>query len=253
MVARDWGLVRVSERPATFALGETEIHIWQAGLAVSPDDREQFAQTLSVDEHARADRFRFSRDAHRFIVSRGILRALLGRYLQLPPDQIQFSYSDRGKPSLANPSTAVELTFNLSHSEDWMVCAIARGCRVGIDLEAIHPVPNLADLTQRFFSPREHAVIHTLSDERRLRSFFQHWTCKEALLKATGDGLMSLSTIAVCIEDDQATLVSWSHAVQPVGPWRLQLFAPAPNCVAAIAADSLDRSIVFWQWENDLA
>lgn len=243
--------MRVSERPA-FALGETEIHIWQAGLVVSPDDHEKFAQTLSADENARANRFRFSRDAHRFVVSRGILRALLGRYLQLPPDQIQFSYSDRGKPSLANPSTAVELAFNLSHSEDWMICAIARSCRVGIDLESIRPVANLADLTQRFFSPREHALIQALPEALQLRSFFQHWTCKEALLKATGDGLMSLSTIEVCIEDDTATLVSWNRAAQPASLWLLQLFTPTPGCVAAIAADSLDRSLVFRQWKHDL-
>lgn len=240
------------ETPAIPTLAETEIHIWQASLAVSLNEREQFAQTLSADEQARANRFRFPRDAHRFVASRGILRALLGRYLQLPPAQIQFAYSDRGKPSLANPSTSVELAFNLSHSEDWMVCAIARGCCVGIDLESIRPVANLADLTQRFFSPREHTVIHALPDELRLRSFFQHWTCKEALLKATGDGLMSLSTIEVCIEDDIATLVSWSRATPPVARWRLQLFAPAPDCVAAIAVDALDRSLAFWHWEHDL-
>ncbi|MBW4473474.1 MAG: 4'-phosphopantetheinyl transferase superfamily protein [Stenomitos rutilans HA7619-LM2] len=243
----------MSESLATRSLAEIEIHIWQASLAVSSDEREQFVQTLSVDEQRRASRFRFARDAHRFIVSRGILRALLGRYLQTPPDQIQFCYSDRGKPSLAYPSSAPELAFNLSHSDDLMVCAIARGCSVGIDLEAIRPVANLADLTQRFFSPREHAVIHALPDDLRLRSFFQHWTCKEALLKATGDGLMSLSTIEVCIKDDKATLMQWSRAPQPAALWLLQLFTPAPSCVAAIAADSLDQSITFWQWERDFS
>lgn len=240
----------MSKSPANRSLAETEIHIWQASLAVSSDELEQFAQTLSVDEQARANRLRFPRDAHRFVASRGILRALLGRYLQIAPDQIQFCYGDRGKPSLAKPTNA-SLAFNLSHSEDWMVCAIARSCQVGIDLEYIRPVADLEQLTQRFFSPQEHAAIHALSEELRLRSFFQHWTCKEALLKAIGDGLMNLTSIEVSIEGDRAQLVNWSGATQPLHQWALQPFVFRPNYVVAVAVDSPDRALAFWQYDGD--
>ena len=234
---------------ASLALPETEIHIWQASLAVTPSALQHFARTLSPDEQTRADRFRFPHDSHRFIASRGILRTLLGRYLQTPPEQLQFCYSASGKPALAT-HLANGLTFNLSHSEDLMLCAIAYSCCVGIDLEHLRPVNNLEDLTQRFFSPKEHAAIHTSPNDLRLRSFFQHWTCKEALLKATGEGLMSLSAIEISIDRNIAQLVSWSNAAQPLNSWLLELFTPAPNYIAAIASDARERSLVFRQWET---
>jgi 4'-phosphopantetheinyl transferase len=237
------------EPSGALALLATEICIWQASLAVTSSELHQFALTLSADEQKRADRFRFPRDAHRFIVGRGILRALLGRYLQISPEQLQFCYGDHGKPALVS-DLADGLTFNISHSEELMLCAIARGCHVGIDLEYLRPVNNLEELTQRFFSPQEHAAIHALPEASRLRSFFQHWTCKEALLKASGDGLMDLSAIALHIHSDIAQLVSWNNAVRPVHSWSVQLFTPAPNCVAAIAADSRERSLSLRQWED---
>lgn len=213
-------------------------------------EREQFAKTLSPDEQARANRFRFPQDTHRFVVSRGILRALLGRYMQIDPAQISFGYSDRGKPFLTDSRVTAGFVFNLSHSEDCMVCAIARNGCVGIDLEYIRPVANLEDLTQRFFAPQEHAAIHALSEESRLRSFFQHWTCKEALLKATGDGLMSLSAIAVSIRSNRAKLVTWSGAEHRSKQWSLHLFEPVPGYVAAMATDIPHHFMTFCQWNS---
>ena len=236
-----------SEAPAALPLLETEIHIWQAHLAVTPAALQQFACTLSSDEQQRAERFRFPHDSHRFIASRGILRALLGRYLQIPPEQLQFCYGTSGKPALSN-DRANGLTFNISHSEDLMLCAIARcGC-VGIDLEYLRPVNNLEDLTQRFFSAQEHAAIHALPSASRLRAFFQYWTCKEALLKATGEGLTSLSAIEIRMIDHVAHLVRWNNTEGSASSWFLELFTPTPEYVAAIAADLQGRSLVFQQF-----
>ncbi|XGW00321.1 MAG: 4'-phosphopantetheinyl transferase superfamily protein [Leptolyngbya sp. BL-A-14] len=251
MAQGNWGIERVAgARSEALTLTDTEIHIWQANLMLSSYEREQFAKTLSADEQARANRFRFLQDTHRFVVSRGILRALLGQYLQIDPAQIAFGYSERGKPSLANAQATAGLVFNLSHSEDFMVCAIARQGCVGIDLEYIRPITDLEDLTKRFFSPQEHTAIHALSGEARLRSFFQHWTCKEALLKATGDGLISLSAIRVSIEDNRAQLLSWQSATHPGKQWSLHLFEPASGYVAAIAMDAPHHSITFCQWNS---
>lgn len=232
----------------TLALSDAEVHIWQANLALSPSDCQQFAQTLSADEQARAGRLRFQRDRDRFIVSRGTLRALLGRYLEVSPERIRFNYSDKGKPALAHEFAGSGLEFNLSHSEDLMVCAIARQQPIGIDLEYLRPVADLANLTQRFFSPQEHAAIHTFAGDRCLQSFFQHWTCKEAVLKAAGGGLMSLSAIEVCLLNETAKLVRWGNDAQAAHTWLLQLFRPAPNYVAAVAINAPERTIVFRQW-----
>lgn len=226
----------------SLTLTETEIHVWQANLARSSNDCQQLAQTLSADEKARAERFRFPRDRDRFIVSRGTLRTLLGRYLNTSPDRVQFRYGDKGKPALAEPLASIGLEFNLSHSEDLMVCAIAHQQPIGIDLEYLRPIADLENLTQRFFTPREHAAIHALEGDRCLRSFFQHWTCKEAVLKAAGNGLMSLSAIEVCLQHDTAKLVHHDDASVPV--WSLQLFTPAPGYVGAVAINVPERALI---------
>lgn len=225
---------------------DAEIHVWQVGLARSSIDGQRLAQTLAADEQARAERFRFPRDRDRFIVSRGTLRTLLGRYLTIAPEQVQFRYSNNGKPALASEFARFGLEFNLSHSEDLMVCAIAKQQQVGIDLEYLRPVADLENLTQRFFSPQEHAAIHALTGDRCLRSFFQHWTCKEAVLKAAGDGLMSLSAIEVCLLGETA-LIHWGTEASP-STWSLQLFTPAPDYVAAVAVNAPARSLVLRQW-----
>ncbi|MBD2073800.1 4'-phosphopantetheinyl transferase superfamily protein [Phormidium sp. FACHB-592] len=227
----------------SLTLTETEIHVWQANLVRSSNDCQQLAQTLSPDEKTRAERFRFPRDRDRFIVSRGTLRTLLGRYLNTSPDRVQFRYGDKGKPALAEPLASVGLEFNLSHSEDLMVCAVAYQQAIGIDLEYFRPVADLENLTQRFFTPQEHAAIHALEGDSCLRSFFQHWTCKEAVLKATGNGLMSLSAIEVCLQHDTAKLVRHDNA--SARAWSLQLFTPAPNYIGAVAMNAPERSLVY--------
>lgn len=240
MASGDWS-IGCEERFVSLTLAETEIHVWRANLALSSNDCQQLAQLLSADERARAERFRFPRDRDRFIVSRSTLRTLLGRYLNTSPDRVQFCYGDKGKPALTEAFAAFGLEFNLSHSEDLMVCAIAHQQAIGIDLEYLRPVADLENLTQRFFTPREHATIHALGGDRCIYSFFQHWTCKEAVLKATGNGLMSLSAIEVCLEHN-TVMVQHNGPLAPV--WSIQLFTPAPGYVGAVAINAPERSLI---------
>src|SRR5713101_1036201 len=86
--------------PESLTLGRDEVHVWRAALDRSVADRQRLEQTLSADERVRAGRFYFQRDRERFMVARGLLRAILGRYLCVEPDQLRFGYSAHGKPSL---------------------------------------------------------------------------------------------------------------------------------------------------------
>lgn len=238
----------LGKAPAALTLLESEVHLWQSNLDVSPIALERFARTLSPDEQERAERFRFPRDRRRFTVGRGILRDILGRYLSVPPAALQFCYGMNGKPALVSDA-ACGLEFNLSHSEALMVCAIARHYLIGIDVEAVRSIARLDDLTQRFFSPQEHATIHALSGEPQLRSFFQHWTCKEALVKAVGEGLMSLSTIELDIAET-AMLLQWEQPRSTLD-WSLQLLTPAPGYIAAVAVNTTAPSFTILQWQDN--
>src|SRR5207244_1129644 len=103
-----------TSEPGMFKLPSHEVHIWYASLDVPPETSARLYTTLSSDERKRRARFRFKRDQQRFIVARGVLRDLLGRYLQTQPSQISFVYNAFGKPDLS-PEFANRLKFNLSH------------------------------------------------------------------------------------------------------------------------------------------
>lgn len=253
--------------PPKLALSGKEVHIWRVSLDRPLDSLQRLALILSPDEQQRAARFRFERDRHRFIVGRGTLRTILAKYLTTEPEQIQFRYSRSGKPSLDDSLAKSGLVFNLSHSQDLMLCAIAQNIQLGIDLEYLRSVSDLENLTKRFFSEKEYLAIQALPVEQRLESFFHHWTCKEALLKAIGEGLVDLSKVELAIANGNAQLTRWDGETR-LHKWQIQLFNPAPDYIAAIAfyqeslcAEELSNPqnfisqnpLIFWQWQHESA
>ncbi|MFB2975156.1 4'-phosphopantetheinyl transferase family protein [Microseira sp. BLCC-F43] len=211
-----------------------DVHIWRADLDQPESCQTQLAATLSTDEQARAQRFHFDVHRQRFIVGRGILRNILGRYLGKEPRELEFCYSDRGKPSLGGPHTSV--CFNLSHSQSLALYAIARR-PIGIDLEYIRPLDDALKLAQRFFSPREYAFIAALPPDQKQKAFFQLWTCKEAYLKATGEGLAGLGQVEVSLTSGGAARLIADNKSQEQNCWFLQPLTPDPNYAAAVAVE----------------
>ncbi len=244
--------------PTNLVLSEDEVHVWRADLNLSASRIEQLAQILSPDEQQRAQRFYFERDRKRFIAGRGILRAMLSRYLDLDPTLLQFSYSSRGKPALANTDTERTLCFNLSHSNELALYAVRRvsvndagkgstqeslkeSCNLGIDLEHLRPMPDAEQLAKRFFSPREYAAISSLPPEQKQEAFFKGWTCKEAYLKAIGYGLAGLEQVEVSLTPGEpAALLSIQGDSKAASRWSLQQLIPAPGYMAALAVEGHD-------------
>lgn len=94
-----------------------EVHVWRVSLEVDAAEVKSLAPVLSDDERARAARFGFHKDRENFTVARGMLRVLLGRYLDLEPGRLEFSYGPHGRPTLWNQKGANEFCFNVSHSK----------------------------------------------------------------------------------------------------------------------------------------
>jgi 4'-phosphopantetheinyl transferase len=244
--------------PTNLVLSEDEVHVWRADLNLSASRIEQLAQILSPDEQLRAGKFYFERDRKRFIAGRGILRTILSRYLDLDPTLLQFSYSSRGKPALANTDTQGTLCFNLSHSNALALYVLRRisvneagkgstqaslkeSCNLGIDLEHLRPMPDAEQLAKRFFSPREYAVISSLPLEQKQEAFFKGWTCKEAYLKAIGYGLAGLEQVEVSVTPGEpAALLSIQGDSKAASRWSLQQLIPAPGYMAALAVEGHD-------------
>ncbi|MFZ1827504.1 MAG: 4'-phosphopantetheinyl transferase superfamily protein [Candidatus Competibacteraceae bacterium] len=186
------------------SVADDEVHVWLASLT-PPDARlAALAATLNDEERERAARFRFPEHRDRFIAGRGGLRELLGIYLNESAGALQFHQGSRGKPVLAGAAATTGLHFNLSHSGDRVLYAVA--CReVGVDLEALDRRVDYAAVAERVCTEREWTAFQTLSVEHIQNAFFACWTRKEAVAKAIGDGLASgLNTLEVCFRDDEA-------------------------------------------------
>src|SRR2546430_15182480 len=157
--------------PSCFPLASDEVHIWCASLDVPPETSARLHATLTPDERTRSARFHFERHRQRFIVARGVLRYLLGRYLQAQSSQVSLVYNEFGKPDLG-PEFANRLKFNLSHSAGLALIAIAAASNVGVDLGCLRIIFNYVDIARHYF-------IH-IKGQLYAEAFFSCWTKKEA-------------------------------------------------------------------------
>jgi 4'-phosphopantetheinyl transferase len=199
-------------------LGEFEIHLWCATPGDFYSELSRFRATLSLDERVRASRFHSSEDRDAFVLSRGILRQLLALYLGRDASTIDFTYGHFGKPEITGLPNRGPLYFNTSRSGGLVVYAVTSASPVGVDVERLRPVLEFEYIASRFFSPFEADMLLTLAPDRQMETFLACWTCKEAFVKATGDGIGRGSAT----RDDS-------------DGWRVQFLQPATDYVAALA------------------
>lgn len=233
--------------PNQLSVSSNQVHIWRIFLDSPAISIDLLAQTLSTDEYIRAERFYFERDKNRFIVARASLRTILGSYLGVAAEQVQFCYGHRGKPALAQPYAKSGLCFNLSHSGDLAVCAVTRDREIGVDVELIRPITEAEQIAKRYFSVRENASFQALPNSERQAGFFYHWTRKEAYLKAEGEGLSADSDrfdTSVAIDNPKVPSIS----DRSIPRWFLQGFTPAPNYTATVAVEGKGWDLTYWQY-----
>lgn len=233
--------------PTKLILSSDDVHIWKINLNQSETQVKSFRENLSSDEIARADRFYFPEHRERFIIGRGSLRYILGSYLNIEPSEVEFAYQQRGKPILASQFTKSGIFFNLSHSQDLALCGITYQKLIGIDLEYIRQTSDIENLAKRFFLPQEYELIKSLPDAQKQQIFFRYWTCKEAYLKATGDGLVKLEEIAI---DLTPTKPAQLNLVNISGDWQLQELTPADNFQAAVVVAHNRSNFQFWEFSQ---
>jgi 4'-phosphopantetheinyl transferase len=234
----DFGLYSRDE----LLLSSDEVHVWQAFLEREESHFNELAQTLSENERLKAKRFYFQKDQRRFVVTHGILRNILGRYLNVEPNRLKFSYGSHGKPAIDGVTDGHSLCFNMSHSYGLALFAFAWRRRVGVDVEYVHPMPDAEEIAERFFSPRENAALRTVPAGKKLEAFFNCWTRKEAFLKAIGDGLSrSLDSFEVSLfPGEPARLLSVEGDPQEAFRWYLRALAPASGYMGALAVEHKD-------------
>lgn len=228
----------------TLAVDSQSIHIWRVSLLVDAADESELFQLLTADEQKRAQRFLFDKHRRRFTAGRAKMRRLLAGYLHCEPLDIQFQYTNLGKPSIAD----TRLSFNFTNSNDLALLAATQDLELGIDTEELREMSDMEGLAKRFFHPDEIATIMAANDSLVRRSqFFRCWTRKEAVLKATGKGLTHpLDQLCVTV-NEPAKMVSLDGETTEAASWSLEHFDPQEDYVASVAYRAERRELMFLQ------
>lgn len=171
-------------------------------------DEQQYTEMYRAaddERRARADRFRYEDDRRRCLCADMLARKMLSKASGKAPEEIAFTIGHKGKPS-AN----VPLYFNLSHSGQYVLCAVSDK-PIGVDIEQIKPFR--AGMLARYFTETEAAYVwgdmtpssETVTDSEICARFYRTWTAKEAYVKMTGTGI-STDLGAVAFDPEAGTV-----------------------------------------------
>jgi 4'-phosphopantetheinyl transferase len=215
-------------------LASTTADLWVVDLNGGGLSAVEATTLLSPDERARADAFRHEAARRRYLFAHAALRRILADRLEVAPLGLSFATGPQGKPELAG-AFAGRLHFNLTHSADLALAAVSTAADVGVDVEKLRPSPNALALAERFFTPAESVALAALPAAEQPEAFLQFWTRKEALAKATGQGILTALTRFELACDANAPLRAIDGDPALAQQWTLHTFTPAPGYLAAAA------------------
>ncbi|MBF5042082.1 4'-phosphopantetheinyl transferase superfamily protein [Aggregicoccus sp. 17bor-14] len=231
------------------ALSPERVHLVHLPLVHASELAPREAPLLSEAERVRAGAFAFARDRDRYVLTRGTLRRLLGAALGEPPEALQLVEGEWGKPALA-PAHAGPVRFNLSHSGEHALLALAQGRELGVDLERAKDGVDVPGVSRLVFSAEEQRALFALPPERVRVAFFQLWARKEALIKAEGTGFAEPSAQFTLTVDPEQPPRLLAHAARPaaVARWSLCDVALAlPGYAAALACEGPPPALSLWR------
>lgn len=237
----------VAPSPAAWpTLAPGEVHLWSFRLARPPAEVARLSRLLSADERERVARFRFDEHRREAVAARGLLRVILGRYLECRPETLVFEYGPYGKPLLASRA----LHFNLSHSGGVALCGVTLDRPLGVDVERIRADLDHAALGRASFSPCEQAALASHWRERGIEGFFRCWTFKEAYLKGRGGGLsIPLDSFDVPLIAGEADAPVRSREAAPdAAGWFVRDLKLLPGFAAALAIQTRACRVRHWRW-----
>lgn len=234
--------------PENVTLVENGVHVWRANLEAPLSTISYLQRILSEEEVKRANQFYFEKDRLHWLVAHGILRTLLGHYLDIDPRKVRFLSNGYGKPFIAYPPT--RLHFNLSHAGDLALYAFVYDRQVGVDVEYMLANINYEELAQYHFSPYECAVLKALPTSVQQEAFFLCWSRKEAYIKARGEGLsIPLGQFDVSLTPGEpAALIDSREDPLATSRWSLHALTPGAHYAGALVVEGIGCQLSCWQW-----
>lgn len=224
-------------------IAKGELHVWSASIAAHTLDERRFWSLLDSAERNRAERFRFAQDRTTYVISHGLLRAMLGVYLNRAPGSLNYVVGTWGKPALAEVlGIGSDLTFSLSHSGDYALIALARNRAIGVDVERWSEDLEYEQFASTCFSASELAELRALAPVDKKCAFYAGWTRKEAYVKAIGVGIsQGLDFFDVCLKPTiSAGNVNDRRAAGTAQRWRVADLPLNSGYSAAVCAAGTD-------------
>ena len=237
-------------RPANVELIDGEVQVICVSLDVPEARFEGLKGTLCPDELERAGRFHFQDGRHNFVAARGLLREILGCYLDLPAEQVEFFYNASGKPELGGHGAETGLHFNVAHSGSDAVFAMTRLAAVGVDLERVRAIPDMLEMVSFALSTREKRDWEGLEPAEWRRAFFDCWARKEAFLKGVGEGLQRSPNeieVPLCQSSKDEALRVFDCGDE-VPDWTLRSLS-AGDYAVAVAVKGQPTRLSCWAWQ----
>jgi phosphopantetheinyl transferase len=196
-----------------------EIRVWQVTL----DRARREPDALTDAERRVANSFDNARARARYVAGRTLVRRRLAGLLGCDPLAVDIVDGPDGKPALAESV----LSFNISHAGEWLLIAISRPRRLGVDVEQIRPGRDVSAVTEEMLAAADRDAVTRAARQEGVRAFFRYWTRYEALVKARGDGLVvplrALAEVAAGLDVQDIDVATGYVAAVAAdrGPWRV--------------------------------
>ena len=221
-----------------------EIHIWSANLEQPEAIIEGYYSILSDNEKKKVDKYKTEGLRNRHIISKGLLRILIAKYMNYSPNEIIFYFNEFGKPSISPDSEGTNLFFNLSHSDNIAVFVFSGNREVGIDVEKVKELADMEGVVDLCFSESEKKWFSKLPSAKKEEMFYKIWTCKEAYIKAIGKGLsFSPNRITLDRKDDDELFIKEINGDEDFNRWKLITFKLHYDFISSVVVENHDFSI----------
>ncbi len=230
-------------------LTKTEIHLWKICLNRFPPI--QLLSWLDPTEQQRAQQLKSGTLYHRYVTAHAAMRDILSKYLGGTPADINFIQPPNQKPSIDSTQNQIDLEFSLSHSHETAILALSRSLVIGVDIEHIRNILDIAQLAKRFFTLSEYKIILGSPPDKQLSLFFKIWTAKEAFLKAKGLGISNhLAQFSVKLNNHQEP-ISICRSEFDIESWTLQRLATFPEYESTLAIESKSMpQLIYFNWNK---
>jgi len=192
--------------------------------------KKTLAEVLSDREQEKAGRIFIQKDKERYAVSKFCLRTILSLVSNKAPHEVEFIFHEHKKP------TVKDIEFNISHTGDYVLIAISPK-PIGIDVEYLNKEFDFKSILAITFSKKEIDFIG--SDEVNVTNFYAMWTRKEALLKASGEGVSDNLHLIDCLSE---------YLERNKEVFKMRTFMIEESYVASIATSLDQKELQFWNW-----